>query len=82
MMVNNLPYQRCCEIRVRGRLGPTLLQAFPGLRAEHAGEDTVLRGALRDQGALFGVLEEIDGLGLRLVHVRVDDESWIRVADE
>lgn len=60
----------CYEIRVRGRLGPTLLQAFPTLQAARHDEDTLLSGCLPDQGALYGVLYEIEALGLELIGVR------------
>jgi hypothetical protein len=58
------------EIRVRGRLGETMRSAFPTLEADIRGHDTVLTGALADQAALYGVLAEIEGLGLELVEVR------------
>ena len=58
------------EIRVRGLLGETLLGAFPGLRAQAHGTQTVLTGALPDQAALFGVLSHIEALGLELLEVR------------
>ena len=58
------------EISVRGHLGETLLSAFPALRARPCGEDTVLTGALPDQAALYGVLAEIEALGLELLEVR------------
>lgn len=59
------------EIRVRGRLGPTLMQAFPTLEAiQQHGGDTLLAGQLADQGALFGVLCHVDDLGLEIVEVR------------
>ena len=63
------PHQRF-EIRVRGRLGPTLLEAFPTLAAHRHGEDTLLSGALPDQAALYGVLYQIEALGLGLLEVR------------
>ena len=63
------PHQRF-EIRVRGRLGPTLLEAFPTLAAHRHGEDTLLSGALPDQAALYGVLYQIEALGLELLEVR------------
>jgi hypothetical protein len=44
--------------------------AFPALRAQSRGEDTVLTGALPDQAALNGVLAEIEALGLELLEVR------------
>ena len=58
------------EIRVSGRLGETLLAAFPGLHARADGDDTVLAGALPDQAALYGVLAQVEALGLELIEVR------------
>jgi hypothetical protein len=58
------------QIRVRGRLGDTLLAAFPGLHARAEGDDTVLAGALPDQAALYGVLAQVEALGLELLEVR------------
>jgi hypothetical protein len=58
------------EIRVRNHLGETMLRAFPALRAETRGGDTILRGALRDQAELHGVLAQIEALGLELLEVR------------
>lgn len=57
-------------IRVRGHLGPTLLEAFPALTADSEGEDTLLSGPLPDQAALYGVLYQIEALGLELLEVR------------
>ena len=60
----------CYEIRVRGRLGETILGAFPGLHARARGAETVLTGALPDQAALHGVLAEIEALSLELLELR------------
>jgi hypothetical protein len=57
------------EFRIRGLLGDTLLSAFPGLQAEVQGGETVLGGALPDQSALYGVLAQIEQLGLELLDV-------------
>jgi hypothetical protein len=58
------------EIRVRGVLSETLLEAFPGLHAEaHSGE-TVLAGAVADQAALHGLIAQVEALGLELLEVR------------
>ena len=59
------------EIWVRGHLGETMRSAFPELRAEQRGNDTVLAGPLPDQAALHGVLAEIEALGLELLEVRL-----------
>ena len=58
------------EIYVRGHLGEIMRSAFPDLRAQAYGQDTVLTGTLRDQAALHGVLAEIEALGLELLEVR------------
>jgi len=60
----------CYEIRVRGLLGGMLLGAFPGLRAQAHGTETVLTGPLADQAALYGLLSQIEALGLELLEVR------------
>jgi hypothetical protein len=60
----------CYEIRVRGKLGEMLLGAFPGLRAQTHGAETVLTGALPDQAALHGVLAQVEALGLELLELR------------
>jgi hypothetical protein len=57
------------QIRIRGRLSETLLAAFPELRAQELGSETVLAGELPDQAALFGVLDRIEALGLELLEV-------------
>jgi hypothetical protein len=59
-----------CEFRIRGRLGGSLLAAFPKLRAEADGSDTVLTGPLPDEAALHGVLAQIEALGLKLLEFR------------
>jgi hypothetical protein len=56
-------------IQIRGHLGATLLSAFPALAPQPHGTDTVLTGLL-DQSALYGVLAEVEALGLDLVEVR------------
>jgi len=56
-------------IRIRGHLGATLLSAFPALVPQRHGAHTVLTGLL-DRSALYGVLAEVEALGLDLVEVR------------
>jgi hypothetical protein len=56
-------------IRIHGHLGATVLSAFPALAPQLHGADTVLTGLL-DRSALYGVLAEIEALGLDLVEVR------------
>jgi hypothetical protein len=56
-------------IRIRGHLGATVLSAFPALAPQHHGAHTVLTGLL-DRSALYGVLAEVEALGLELLEVR------------
>jgi hypothetical protein len=58
------------RIRINGRLGATMLSAFPAMTPQWQGAGTVLTGLL-DRSALYGMLAEIDALGLDLVEVRL-----------
>jgi hypothetical protein len=64
------PQPQNYRICVRGRLGKTICFAFPSLEARTRGDDTTLTGLLADQAALYGVLAEIEALGLELIEVR------------
>jgi hypothetical protein len=55
--------------RINGHLGATVLSAFPELASRRHGTHTVLTGIL-DRSALYGVLAEIDALGLDLLELR------------
>ncbi len=56
-------------IRINGHLGATVLSAFPAMAPRHHGAHTVLTGLL-DQSALYGVLAEVEALGLDLLEIR------------
>ena len=56
-------------IRINGHLGAMMLSAFPAMVPQWRGAETVLTGLL-DRSALYGVLAEIDALGLDLLEVR------------
>jgi hypothetical protein len=57
-------------MRIDGRLGVTALSAFPAMVHHIDGGETVLTGLLEDRSALFGVLAQVEALGLELVEVR------------
>jgi hypothetical protein len=57
-------------IRIKGTLGPTALSAFPTMACETKGGETVLTGLVEDRSALFGVLGQIEALGLELLELR------------
>lgn len=57
------------SISINGHLGATALSAFPAMTSKLQGGETILAGLL-DKSALYGVLAEIEALGLDLVEVR------------
>jgi hypothetical protein len=63
------------EIRINGHLGAMVLCAFPEMTPQRRGAHTVLTGLL-DRSALYGVLAEIEALGLDLVEVRRLESRW------
>ena len=56
-------------IRINGHLGATVLSAFPAMAPRRHGAHTVLTGLL-DRSALYGVLAEIESLGLDLLEIQ------------
>ena len=64
--------QPACQytIRIKGRLGATALSAFPTMESEVRDGETVLTGALEDRSALYGVVAQIEALGLELLELR------------
>jgi len=58
------------EIRVKGRLTDSLTDAFEDFTAAVQPAETVLRGEVRDQAELHGVLEQIRSVGLELIEVK------------
>lgn len=63
------------EIRVKGRIGKSVLSRFEGFEAEVEPAETILRGSISDQAALHGVLDRIQGLGLELMEIRRVDKA-------
>ena len=57
-------------IRIKGRLGPTALSAFPSMASELQDDDTVLTGLLEDRSAVFGIVAQIEALCLELLELR------------
>jgi hypothetical protein len=56
-------------IRINGHLGGIMLSAFPAMTPHQHGTCTMLTGHL-DRPALYGLLAQIDALGLDLLEVR------------
>jgi hypothetical protein len=58
------------EFRIKGRLSDTLCGEFEDFSAAVKPAETVMRGQVRDQSELHGLLERIQSLGLELLEVR------------
>jgi hypothetical protein len=67
------------EFRFSGRLGPTLLTAFPALVPREQGTETVLAGLLPDAAALYRVLAEMEVFGLDLLQAKDPAAGGVRV---
>jgi hypothetical protein len=63
------------EFRIKGRLSDSLSGAFEDFTAAVRPAETVMRGEVRDQAELHGMLDRIQSLGLELIEVRRLDES-------
>jgi hypothetical protein len=61
---------RLFSIRIRGHLGAATLAAFPEMVSQQRGSDCVLTGVVADHSALYGILAQIEMLGLELVELR------------
>jgi hypothetical protein len=64
------PAPRLYAIRIDGHLGVTALSAFPTMVPQRRGRETLLTGLLEDTSALFGLIADIEALGLELLELR------------
>ena len=62
------------EIRVKGRLSDTVTSVFEDFTASVKPAETTLRGEIRDQAELTGLLEQLQSLGLELIEVKRLDQ--------
>lgn len=62
-------------LTVRGRLGRLATEALGGGAVELHHDRTVLRTALPDQAALFGLLDRVQDLGLDLISVETREDA-------
>jgi len=63
------------EFRIKGRLSDSLSGAFQDFTAAVKPAETVMRGEVRDQAELHGMLDRIQSLGLELIEVRRLEED-------
>ena len=63
------------QIVVRSELSNRYAVAFEGMEMETKNGDTILTGEIVDQPHLHGILNRINGLGLRLLSVQALPEG-------
>ena len=69
-------YAKMYEIRVRGRLPVDLVQELEYVTGCVEPPQTLLRGRVPDQAALYGILDRLQSVGIELLEVRqVADEA-------
>lgn len=62
--------QRWCQFRVRGHVADLAGRAFPDVEIALDGADTLLTVRLLEWSALYGVVDQIERLGLELLGIR------------
>jgi hypothetical protein len=68
------------EIRVKGQIEEHWVDWFEGLTITHNDQDeTLLRGSVADQSALYGLLAKTRDLGLALISVNCTEleDQWV-----
>ena len=55
------------QIKIKGRLDKEWVEWFEGMEIEHIDDNTIIRGPVRDQAALHGLLARIRDLNLVLL---------------
>jgi hypothetical protein len=58
------------EIRVAGRLPAGVLEELEDVRVVTQDVETVMRGPVRDQAALIGIINRLQGQGIELRGIR------------
>ena len=68
------------RIVVRSELSNRYAVAFEGMEMETKNGDTILTGEVIDQPHLYGILDRINGLGLKLLSVQALPEDTYQSA--
>ena len=64
------------EIRFKGHIDPQWSKYLAGLSVSHISHgETLLTGPVRDQAAVYGLIERLSGLGLQLISVAVSQPA-------
>ena len=64
------------EIRVKGRIAEHWSEWFDGMEISHTpSNETTMKGEVKDQSALYGLLAKLRDLGLSLVAVNFTESE-------
>ena len=64
------------EIIIAGKLDPQWSDWFEGLEiSDHGSGDTIFRGDLPDQSAVFGMITRLASLGMTIVSITVQNQG-------
>jgi hypothetical protein len=64
------------EIRLKGQIDKSWSDQLGGLTVSHTAKgETILTGTVRDQSALYGVLNRLPVLGLELISINTSPED-------
>jgi hypothetical protein len=62
------------EIRIDGHLDKGWMDWLEGILITHTGRNqTLLRGSIQDQAALFGLILKLRDLGVKIVSIQFED---------
>ncbi len=76
------PGAGCYRIRIQGRLERRWSAWFDGMTLTRRDDgSTVLRGRVRDQAALHGLIQKVRDLGLTLLEVTYEDANPCEAAE-
>jgi hypothetical protein len=62
------------EIKVEGHLDKKWKNFFEGLEINYEGDNTILKGNIKDEAHLHGLLNQIRDLNLKLISVNPAEE--------
>jgi hypothetical protein len=60
-------------IKVQGQLDKKWKNFFEGFEISYEGDNTILKGTIKDEAHLHGVLNQIRDLNLKLISVNSDE---------
>ena len=63
------------EIRVEELINSEWSEWFKGFTISYSEDDSIIRGEIQDQSALYGLLAKLRDLGLTLISIKTSDSG-------